>query len=82
MKEAEQLVQCKLIREKEDIYYLSFEGLQEAIQTKKLYYQVINLRKEEFKIYEKRTSLRVITSDGEIITGKYNRENVPAGAFE
>ena len=47
----------------------------------KLDYQIISKRKEEYKLYEKLTPPRVITSDGEIITGKYKRENLPAGAI-
>ncbi|MDF2588676.1 MAG: phosphoenolpyruvate synthase [Anaerocolumna sp.] len=75
------LVQTGIIHEIEDIYYLTFEELREVVDTKKLDYQVINKRKEEFKLYEKLTPPRVITSDGEIITGSYKRDNVPAGAI-
>lgn len=75
------LVQSGIIHEIEDIYYLTFEELREVVDTKKLDYQVINNRKEEFKLYEKLTPPRVITSDGEIITGSYKRDNVPAGAI-
>jgi phosphoenolpyruvate synthase/pyruvate phosphate dikinase len=81
MKEAEQLVQAKVIREKEDIYYLTFEELREVVGTNKLNYQIINKRKEEYKLFEKLTPPRVITSDGEIIVGKFKRENLPAEAM-
>jgi phosphoenolpyruvate synthase/pyruvate phosphate dikinase len=81
MKEAEQLVQAKVIHEKEDIYYLTFEELREVVATNKLDYQIINKRKEEYKLYEKLTPPRVITSDGEIIAGKFRRENLPAEAI-
>ncbi|MGE7904747.1 phosphoenolpyruvate synthase [Peribacillus sp. NPDC094092] len=81
MKEAEQLVQTKVIHEKEDIYYLTFEELHEVIRTDKLDYQIISKRKEEYKLYEKLTPPRVITSDGEIIAGEYKRENLPAEAI-
>lgn len=81
MKEAEQLVQAKVIREKEDIYYLTFEELHEVIRTNKLDYQIISKRREEYKFYEKLTPPRVITSDGEIIVGEYKRENLPAEAI-
>ncbi|WP_342481345.1 phosphoenolpyruvate synthase [Paenibacillus sp. FSL L8-0340] len=80
LKEAERLVQANLLHEKEDIYYLSFEELQETIRTNKLDYQIIDKRKEEYRLYEKLTPPRVITSDGEIITGQYKRENIPAEA--
>ncbi|WP_163581488.1 phosphoenolpyruvate synthase [Gracilibacillus saliphilus] len=81
LKEAEQLVQANVIHEIEDIYYLSFEELGEVIRTNKLDYQVINMRKEEYKLYEKLTPPRVFTSDGEIIVGEYKRENLPAEAI-
>ncbi|MMZ43426.1 Phosphoenolpyruvate synthase [compost metagenome] len=81
LKEAERLVQANVLHEKEDIYYLAFEELQETIRTNKLDYQVIDKRKDEYRLYEKLTPPRVITSDGEIITGQYKRENIPAEAI-
>ncbi|MFD4817835.1 phosphoenolpyruvate synthase [Peribacillus butanolivorans] len=81
MKEAEQLVQAGVIHEKEDIYYLTFEELHEVVRTNKLDYQIISKRKDEYKLYEKLTPPRVITSDGEIIVGEYKRENLTAEAI-
>lgn len=81
LKEAEQLVQAGVIHEKEDIYYLTFEELHEVVRTNKLDYQIIGKRKDEYKIYEKLSPPRVITSDGEIIAGAYKRENLPAEAI-
>ncbi|MCY8403608.1 phosphoenolpyruvate synthase [Bacillus sonorensis] len=81
LKEAEQLVQLGVIQEKEDIYYLTFEELHEVVRTKKLDDQIISKRKDEYKLYEKLTPPRVITSDGEIIAGEYKRENLPDGAI-
>jgi phosphoenolpyruvate synthase/pyruvate phosphate dikinase len=81
LREAEQLVQAGIIHEKEDIYYLTFEELREAVRTKELDYQIISQRKDEYKVYEKLTPPRVMTSDGEIIASKYKRENLPAEAI-
>jgi pyruvate,water dikinase len=81
LKEAEQLVQANVIHEKEDIYYLTFEELREAVRTHTLDYGIIIKRKDEYKLYERLTPPRVMTSDGEIITGEYKRENLPAGAI-
>ena len=75
LKEAEQLVQTNVIHEKEDIYYLTFEELHEVVRTNKLDYQMISKRKDEYRLYEKLTPPRVITSDGEIIVGEYKRDN-------
>ncbi|MFD0618642.1 phosphoenolpyruvate synthase [Paenibacillus sp. GCM10027629] len=81
LKEAEQLVQAGVIHEKEDIYYLTLEELHEVVRSNILDYQIISKRKDEYKCYEKLTPPRVITSDGEIITGEYKRENLPAEAI-
>ncbi|USK67327.1 phosphoenolpyruvate synthase [Peribacillus frigoritolerans] len=81
LKEAEQLVQTNVIHEKEDMYYLTFEELQEVVRTNKLDYQIISKRKDEYKLYEKLTPPRVITSDGEIIVGEYKRGNLMAEAI-
>ncbi|MGE6548953.1 phosphoenolpyruvate synthase [Bacillus mycoides] len=81
LKEAEQLVQNKVIDEVEDIYYLTFEELHEVVLTNKLDYELIHKQKNDYKLYEKLTPPRVMTSDGEIITCKYKRENLPADAI-
>jgi pyruvate,water dikinase len=81
LKEAEQLVQTNVISEKGDIYYLTFEELREIVRTHKLDYQIISKRKDEYKLYEKLTPPRVITSDGESIAGEYKREKLPEEAI-
>ncbi len=81
LKEAQRLVQANVIHEKEDIYYLTFEELREVVSTNKLDYEMIRKAKEEYRFYEKLTPPRVITSDGEIITGVYLRENLPDKAL-
>lgn len=81
LKEAEQLVQSGVIHEVDDIYYLTFEELHEVVRTKKLDYEIIHKQKNDYKLYEKLTPPRIMTSDGEIITGKYKRENLPADAI-
>ncbi len=81
LKEAERLVLANVIHDKEDIYYLSFEELHEAVRTHEVDYRMISKQKDAYKSYEKLTPPRVITSDGEIVAGEYKRENLPAGAI-
>ncbi|BCJ98667.1 phosphoenolpyruvate synthase [Anaerocolumna chitinilytica] len=81
LKEINLLAEAGVIAEKEDAYYLTFEELRDAVHTKKVEYQVVNQRKEEFKLFEKLTPPRVFTSDGEIITGSYKRTDLPTGAL-
>lgn len=77
LREAEQLVKAQVIGEIEDIYYLTFEELHEAVRTQQLDAAIIGRRKEEYRGYEKLTPPRVMTSEGEIVTGAYKRENLP-----
>ena len=81
LKEAERLVRAGVIREKEDIYYLTFEELRDVVCTNKLDHDIISSRKDEYKSYEKLSPPRVSTSDGEVITGEYKRGNLPADAI-
>nr|WP_295926824.1 phosphoenolpyruvate synthase [uncultured Dyadobacter sp.] len=81
MKEAERLVQAGVIRDREDIFHLSFEELREVVDTHQLDYQIIRKREEDFKLYQKLTPPRVFTSDGEVIRGRYNLENIPGDAI-
>jgi phosphoenolpyruvate synthase/pyruvate phosphate dikinase len=81
LKEVEKLVEAHIIHEKNDSYYLTFQELREVLRSNKLDSNLIQKRKETHKSYEKLSPPRVITSDGEIIRGKYNRENLPAEAM-
>lgn len=81
LKEATRLVQNGVIQEKDDIYYLSIEELREVIRSNKLDYSIINKRKEEHEAYEKLTPPRVMTSEGEVITGQYDTGDMPEGAL-
>jgi phosphoenolpyruvate synthase/pyruvate phosphate dikinase len=79
--EAEQLVQAGVLREKEDIFYLRFNELQDVVRTHQVDADLIRRRKEEWPSYLALTPPRVMTSDGEVITGVYRRENLAPGAL-
>ncbi|HZO30228.1 MAG TPA: rifamycin-inactivating phosphotransferase, partial [Chloroflexota bacterium] len=81
MKEAERLVQARVLREQEDIFYLRFEELRDVVRTRQVDDQLIHQRKEAFRSYQALTPPRVLTSDGECIAGAYRRDDVPAGAL-
>mgnify|MGYP000905316603 CR=1 FL=1 len=81
LKEAGKLVQKGVIREKEDIYYLSLEGFRELVKTNRLDYGLITRRKAEYEFYEKLTPPRLMTSEGEVIMGEYDTGNIPQGAL-
>jgi pyruvate,water dikinase len=81
MGEAERLVLAGVLREKEDIFYLRFEELQEVERTNRVDDQLIRRRKDAFRSYQALTPPRVLTSDGEAISGAYRRDGLPAGAL-
>lgn len=80
-REAETLMQNGLIKERGDIYYLKFEELRGVIKNNQVDYNIISKRKAEYEIYKQLTPPRVITSEGEIISGKYDISNNPEGAL-
>src|SRR6185436_11327023 len=79
--EAQRLVRAHVLRDKEDIFFLLFEELHDVVRTNHVDYQLVDRRKESFRTYETLTPPRVLTSDGEAITGTYRRDDVPTGAL-
>jgi len=81
LKEANILLTLGLINTLEDIYYLHYDELRAAINSKKLDYSIIIKRKKDYEYFAKLTPPRVMTSDGEIITGEYKRSDLPENAL-
>ena len=81
MEEAERLVQADVIREQEDIFYLTMHELRDVVHTNRVDDQLISERKDAFKSYQALTPPRVLTSDGEIVAGAYRRDNLPTAAL-
>ncbi|MGQ4386743.1 rifamycin-inactivating phosphotransferase [Streptomyces sp. SAS_270] len=79
--EAERLVQAGVLPEKEDIFYLTFQELHDVVRSNELDGGLIQRRKDAFRTYQALTPPRVLTSDGEALTGAYRRDDVPAGAL-
>ncbi|MFD4236365.1 rifamycin-inactivating phosphotransferase [Streptomyces sp. NPDC058542] len=79
--EAERLVRDRVLTEKEDAFYLTFQELHEAVRSNRADERLIQRRKEAFRSYQALTPPRVLTSDGEAVTGAYRRDDVPAGAL-
>jgi rifampicin phosphotransferase len=79
--EAERLVQAHVLGDREDIFYLRFGELHDVVRTNHVDDQLIRQRKEAFRSYQALMPPRVLTSDGEAISGTYQRVDVPAGAL-
>ena len=81
MEEAERLVEAHVLREQDDIFYLTFQELHDVVRTNQVDDRLIRQRKDAFRSYQALTPPRVLTSDGEIVTGAYRRDGLPDGAL-
>ncbi|WP_371525189.1 phosphoenolpyruvate synthase [Streptomyces sp. NBC_01283] len=79
--EAERLVQAGVLRDKEDAFYLTFPELNDVVRSNQVDEGLIQQRKDAFRSYQALTPPRVLTSDGEALTGAYRRDDVPEGAL-
>ncbi|MFJ9342116.1 rifamycin-inactivating phosphotransferase [Streptomyces sp. NPDC101733] len=81
LKEAERLVRAGVLPEKEDVFHLTFQEFHDAVRANRVDEELVRRRKEAFRSYHALTPPRVLTSDGEALTGAYRRDDVPAGAL-
>ncbi|MEV7723712.1 rifamycin-inactivating phosphotransferase [Streptomyces sp. NPDC087917] len=81
LKEAERLVRAGVLPEKEDVFHLTFQEFHDAVRANRVDAELVRRRKEAFRSYHALTPPRVLTSDGEALTGAYRRDDVPAGAL-
>ncbi|MFD3722303.1 rifamycin-inactivating phosphotransferase [Streptomyces sp. NPDC058674] len=81
LEEAGRLVRAGVLAEPEDVFYLTFQELHEAVRAQRVDDGLVRERKEAFRSYHALTPPRVLTSDGEVVTGAYRRDDVPAGAL-
>ena len=79
--EADRLAQAGVLRDREDIFYLTLQEFRDVVRTNRVDEQLIAARKEAFRADEALTPPRVLTSDGEAVSGAYRRDDVPAGAL-
>ena len=81
LEEAGRLVEAGVLREPEDSFYLTFQELGEVARTNRVDDRLIAERKAAHIANQALTPPRVLTSEGEIISGSYGRDDVPAGAL-
>jgi len=79
--EAERLVRAQVLGEREDIFFLTFEELHDAVRTEQVDDELLQRRKDAFASYRALTPPRVLTSEGEAIAGSYGRDDLPPGAL-
>ncbi|MEV5413116.1 rifamycin-inactivating phosphotransferase [Thermopolyspora sp. NPDC052614] len=81
LEEAERLVRAGVLPEKEDVFYLTFQEFHDAVRSNRVDDKLIRQRKDEFRSYQSLTPPRVLTSDGEALSGAYRRDDAPPGAL-
>ncbi len=81
LREAERLVGSGVLRERDDIFYLRLDELRDVVRTHRVDEQLIHERRAAFQGYQALRPPRVLTSDGEAITGGYRRADLPPGAL-
>ena len=81
LEEAERLVQAGVLREREDIFWLTFEELRDVVRTGHVDEPLLRERRDDFIAFQSLTPPRVLTSDGEKLGGAYRRGGVPGGAL-
>ncbi|WP_051840300.1 rifamycin-inactivating phosphotransferase [Streptomyces sp. NRRL F-5126] len=79
--EAGRLARAGVVREPQDVYYLTFQEFHDAVRTRRVDERLVRRRKDVFRSYQALTPPRVLTSEGEAISGSYRRDDVPAGAL-
>ncbi|MFE3581089.1 rifamycin-inactivating phosphotransferase [Streptomyces vinaceus] len=80
--EAGRLVRAGVLREPEEVFHLTFQELHDVVRSNRVVDpRLIREREEAFRAQHALTPPRVLTSDGEALTGAYRRDDVPAGAL-
>jgi phosphoenolpyruvate synthase/pyruvate phosphate dikinase len=79
--EAERLVRAGVLEKAEDAFYLTFQELHDVVRTGQVDDSLIRQRRDEFRTNQALTPPRVLTSDGEALTGAYRRDDAPDGAL-
>jgi pyruvate,water dikinase len=81
LEEADRLVHADVLREREDVFYLTFQEFHEVVRTKDVDGRLISQRKDAFRSYQALTPPRVLTSEGEAVAGTYRRDGLPTDAL-
>jgi rifampicin phosphotransferase len=81
LEEAGRLVRAGVLPEKEDVFYLTLQEFHNVARSNQVDHQLIQQRRDAFRSYHAFTPPRVLTSEGEALTGAYRRDDAPDGAL-
>ena len=78
---AERLLEKGVILKREDIWFLTIPEIRVALKTHMDMRETVSQRRESFKLDQRRTPPRMMTSDGEILRPSLNLDGAPQGAL-
>lgn len=81
LREAERLVEAGVLTTTDDAYFLTFHELRDAVASQRVDHSVITERRLAHRTHERLTPPRVLTSDGECLSGALHRDDLPPGAL-
>lgn len=81
LKEASKLVANGVMKTPEDVYFLSFEEFRNIVNGGAFDHGIVSERRQALEAFQQLIPPRVITSEGEVISGEYEAGTVPAGAL-
>jgi pyruvate,water dikinase len=81
LREADRLVATSVLDDREDIFFLTFDEVDEAVRTRRVDRALVGERKEAFASHQRLTPPRVLTSHGEALQGSFRRTDLPPGAL-
>ncbi len=79
--EAERLVAVGALRERDECFWLRLEEFRAAACGEPVDVAAIEERQAAFRIHQRLTPPRVLTSEGEAVVGSYRRDDLPPGAI-
>lgn len=79
--EARRLMEAGVLDDPEDAFFLTFDEFRDAAHSGTVDHEAVRTRRAEFATFRTLTPPRVLTSEGEVVTGSYRREDVPPGAL-
>ena len=81
LEEAERLVGDGVLGAPDDPFFLTLPELVDVVRTRRVDARRIRQRRQAFLEHQSLTAPRVLTSDGEMLGGRYRRKDLPEGAL-
>ena len=81
LREADRLLADGILDQRDDIFHLRFDELEQVVRERIADRQLLRLRREEYAAHAKLRAPRVLTSEGETLEGAYRRDDAPEGAL-